>query len=561
VEESVVKNKTNAINKTGSRSMNGFGLGVGIITAMVMATSLTACLPQDEGGTVTQNGGNTSSSNPDFHSTPDPVNPTPTPPIPPTIPSPINSQPQEGIWIDSGALATQDPVMHLDIFKFEALKMKISLNGSCDGGLWQDYAETATVALTDSEQNRMELVSVRFTDYDQAPSGCFGAAILHDNKGPDILFTKYPLASIKEGEATQVIYDVTDAGVGVTSVTCTLNGVERPCASGRNIVDIPGAAAGVYTFAVNAVDYMGNANHNQISWQVTSVYRDITHDIHVNEYRKWDILFVIDNSGSMEYEQKSMANRTRNFLSVLHGLDWQIGVTTTDPRNINLGDGRFVPLTGRSGEYLLNSTMNEDQSQATLSQTLQRPEVGSGSEQAIYATYRVVERSQTAGSIQSQFFRQGAHFAVVLISDEDESDNQMKNDPQSLLSLVHNTFNGQKNFLFNSIITIPGDKACASTYGYSYGERFKVMTDLTSGVVGSVCASDYASQMTGIAEKIRAMAQTFTLSCVPVAGTTVTITRDGAAVTDPYTLDGVKLSFAQSILPGDYRLTYHCLKE
>ena len=78
--------------------------------------------------------------------------------------------------------------------------------------------------------------------------------------------------------------------------------------------------------------------------------------------------------------------------------------------------------------------------------------------------------------------------------------------------------------------------------------------------MGSVCASDYAGQVTGIADKIRAMAQSFTLSCVPIVSFGVQIYLNGVVVNDPYTLDGVKLSFPVSIAPGDYQLKYHCLK-
>ncbi len=319
-------------------------------------------------------------------------------------------------------------------------------------------------------------------------------------------------------------------------------------------------AAGNYTFEITAVDKFGFSKSQSVNWTVTASQRTVNHAITVAEYRKWDILFIIDNSGSMQYEQRNMGERTRNFLNVLHGLDWQIAVTTTDPNNIALGDGRFIPLTGLSNQFILNSTMNETQAQTVLSNTLQRPETGSGNEQGIRSTYRVVERSVTSGNPQhTNFFRSGAHFAVVLISDEDESANTTKNDPQSLVSLVHSTFNGQKNFLFNSIITVPGDTACRSTNGYGYGDRYKIMSELTGGVIGSVCESDYAGQVTGIANNIRNMAKSFTLSCLPVPGTEITITKNGLPFSASTSLNGLQLIFAEAIEPADYVLTYKCL--
>jgi len=531
-----------------------FVLGISLL-------GLTACLPEGETGTVTP--GQISATQPDFDTQPDPAPPPPVAEEPPVLPpAPDNSADGDGIVINNGDAHTPSYSLHLQISKFEALQMKLSLNANCEGGDFVEYSTTANLQLTENQSNRRVYVSAQFLDYDGYPSSCFVDEILHDNKGPDILFQKYPLQSINEGERTELIYDVTDQASDVASVECRLNGVARPCSAGRTIVQIPGAAAGTYTFEITAVDSLGFSSRSAIQWDVTAVTRSIIHDINISEYRKWDILFVIDNSGSMAYEQKNMAERTRNFLSVLRGLDWQIAITTTDPGTKPVGgDGKFLELTGRKGEFLLNSNMGEANAQKLLSDTLQRPEIGSGNEQGIRSTYRVVERSLTGGSTHAQFFRSGAHFAVVLISDEDESANTTKNDPQSLLNFISSTYSGQKNFLFNSIITIPGDTACRKTYGYAYGERYKIMSELTGGVIGSVCASDYASQVTGVAERIRSMAQAFTLNCVPVQERGVRIYRDGVLVTEPYVLDGVRLSFAQAILPGQYRLEYSCLKD
>src|SRR5690606_4781259 len=116
-----------------------------------------------------------------------------------------------------------------------------------------------------------------------------------------------------------------------------------------------------------------------------------------------DILIVIDNSGSMEYEQRNMAQRVSNFLSILQGLDWRIAVTTTDPTSTSktnsdktqpskVSDGLFLPIAGLNNQFYIDSTMNPVEAQTRLGNTLQRPETGSGSEQAINATYRVIER-------------------------------------------------------------------------------------------------------------------------------------------------------------------------
>lgn len=524
-----------------------------ILIVFVSAT-VVGCLPQNESGSVTDSGNTGAGTGrpPDFTVTPDPIDtPTPT-----EVPSPGDSQ-ISSVVIDGGALWTSAPSISVSLNYSEAKQYRLSLGPDCHNGDWTDMQSNVSVAIPAHDRNRLVQVAVQFLDYDNYPTVCLNASILHDDRGPEILFTKYPLASVDEGVATQLAYEVKDLASEVVSMTCSLNSIVRPCAPGLGTADIPGLIPGDYTFTISAVDSRGFQSEASVSWTVTSLTRTLKHNIEISEYRKWDILFIVDNSGSMAYEQKNMAERTKNFLSVLRGLDWQIAVTTTDPRNVNLGDGRFIPVTA-SGDFILTSAVDEVEAQARLSATLQRPETGSGSEQGIRSTYRVVERSRDG--VHKEFFRDGAHFAVVLISDEDESANTDKNDPELLLKKIGDTFDNQKNFLFNSIITVPGDTKCRSTDGYSYGERYKMISDLTGGVIGSVCESDYAAQISGIAQKIRNMAQSLTLSCLPIAGEPIVITRNGVAVTDAFTVNGVTISFANAIQPGNYELTYKCLR-
>lgn len=541
-----------------------------ITTGLILAFSLVGCLPTIEGETVQVDTAGTGTKDPGFSTVPDESGSAgTTPDAIPTNPVP-GSAPvasiTEGILINGGAQFTSSNNLNLSIYKEESLLMKLTANGNCQGGTWVNYEERINFELPQELQNQEVNLSVRFSDLDGSRSGCYTAAILHDNAGPEILFQKYPEVSVQEGIPVEIVYNVTDGGSGVDQVTCALNGFVKSCTGGRTVVNIPGAAPGYYTFEVTATDKVGFASKKSVTWVVVSVGRRITHDIRVSEYRKWDILIVDDNSGSMSYEQRSMASRTRNFLSILRGLDWQIAVTTTDQRTSRscIGcDGAFIELSSLSGKFILNSSMmDEANAQAVLSQTLQRREVGSASEQGIRSVYRVIERSLSGlDPVHAQFIRADANLAVVLISDEDESANTPKNDPQNLLNLVKEKYNSQKNFIFNSIITVPGDTACRTSYGATYGERYKVMTQLTGGVMGSVCESDYAVQMTGIAENIKSMAKSFTLNCVPMTERGVSVLHNGVAINNAFTVSGVKLTFDQPIEPGNYQLVYYCLNQ
>ena len=455
---------------------------------------------------------------------------------------------------------TKDGFVDLHMITLDRNQMKVSFDPSCSSGTWETWEENKTYQIPPNLLNSRVRVSVQFKDFDNGVKDCNVISFTHDNQGPSIIFKKYPAATILPGTDVEIQAEVTDDYGQPKNVKCIFQGVPQNCYAGLNDVKISQLPVGQYKFEVTAEDDLGNVSSSAVLWAVEVATLSVEQKVTVNDYKKVDILFVIDNSGSMEYEQKNMAKRTANFLSVLRGLDYNIAITTTDPVHKTLGDGRLVQLTNGGGKYLITSSMPEAEAQTLLSNTLQRSEQGSGSEQGIRAAYRLVERYKANEATPKSFFRDGAQFSVVLISDEDESDNTEKNDPLKLVQLISSTFNSQKRFNYHSIITRPGDTACRSTYGYAYGERYKTMSELTGGLIGDVCASDYASQVQDAAEGIRNLLKTITLNCVPLVDRGITIKREGVIVTNTYQVEGVNLKFNQELEPGSYQIDYKCLK-
>ncbi len=487
------------------------------------------------------------------------------------LPNQGTLQPEFRFTIDNGRPYTEGEEITLSISTDlpTYLYYKISPNENCEGGTWVglDESLSAEVKVTNFLRNSNNQYSVRFKDVDSTPADCLKASIVHDNQGPDILFTKYPMAILEEGASSEIIAEVKDVSP-IMAVTCSMNSISKNCLAGTNIIQLSQLPAGQYHFSITATDIHGHSNSKSISWTVVNKAKLLTQTVLIKDDRKVDVLIVIDNSGSMEYEQRSMGNRVKNMLSVLRGLDYRIAVTTTDPgatRTSNgikyYGDGDLIPISGQTGKLWIDSLMDESVAQQSLSQTLQRPETGSGSEQAIRATYRFIERATTPSSSSiSTFFREGANFATLVISDEDESANTEKNDPEKLLQLIASKFSGQKAFSWHSIITKPGDLSCKNTHGATYGERYKKITNLTGGILGSVCEADYATQVSGVATEIRNLIKNITLSCEPLSGYSIQVIRNGVAYAVPFTLEGLNLKFASELEPGEYKVDYACLK-
>jgi hypothetical protein len=468
------------------------------------------------------------------------------------------------ISINNGAPYTATRNVSLQIQRDQALKMKVSLTADCRCGTWEDYAPSKNIDLAGVAGSQP--VSVQFKDYDNSVSQCATARINLDNLAPVIAITADSSNAYGAGDSSSFSFTVADpspgAGVGSCKVKSS-TGTNQDCnlSNGVGSVSFANQAAGSYTLEVTAADVLGNSATQKITWTMKAAYRSIAQSYAVKAENKVDILFVIDNSGSMEYEQQSMAARMSNFMSQINGLDYKIAVTTTDPSNQTYGAGNIVKIKGLTNQYVITPDLGLATAQKVLGDTVQRTETGSGSEQGIYGTYRAIERSIAAtASPNKGFFRDGAGLAVVLISDEDESATAPKNIPANLVSLVKNTWTN-KNFAFHSIITRPNDSICKKTYGATYGTVYAQMSALTGGIVGDVCASDYGSQLAGMGQSVQQMVKTIALDCAPIGDvrSSVQVKLNGSAYAGSYEVQGTKLVFDANLPAGDYALSYQCL--
>ncbi|MFN3454307.1 MAG: hypothetical protein ACK41T_05050 [Pseudobdellovibrio sp.] len=80
--------------------------------------------------------------------------------------------------------------------------------------------------------------------------------------------------------------------------------------------------------------------------------------------------------------------------------------------------------------------------------------------------------------------------------------------------------------------------------------------------MGSVCATDYAAQVEGIAKGIKESLKAVTLACSPIvnAQNTVKVTVDGALYTDNFKIQGMNIIFDHALPHGKVRFNYSCLK-
>lgn len=287
---------------------------------------------------------------------------------------------------------------------------------------------------------------------------------------------------------------------------------------------------------------------------------------------KVDILLVIDNSQSMIDERAELADRLDGFVQNLDasGIDWQMCFLTTHVVG-NPDAGLARKWSGLNKIVLDKNTTDRVQVFAdSINGVPQGSSTdGSGREQGIGATYEALAKSQNQSC-----FRSDSGLAVIVLSDEDElscggrcqdgSELSLKNLPETLISTVNEKFLGKKPFTFHSIVIRPQDQACLmmqEDQGYDayVGEVYAEISKKSGGILGNICASEYASQLQIIGERIGETLSSYSLDCAPVAGS-LEVFVQGVKTTN-FQLLGNKLIFNPELGPNTQLSgKYRCLQ-
>lgn len=234
-----------------------------------------------------------------------------------------------------------------------------------------------------------------------------------------------------------------------------------------------------------------------------------------------------------------MAKRFPNFISNIQGLDYQIGITTTDlsgPKGSGWAtDGRLVTFTGSTINILTPTTPDAEK---LFLNTIQRAEtVGctakktcpSANEQPLRA---IIEAINLRHTDNVGFFRDGVDLAVVILSDEDEmSDGLSRNATHAadVTTAFKAAFSDTKKFMSHAIIIKPKDKKCldaqikASGVGY-YGNLINSLSTVTGGRSYSICDTDYGKHMSSISQDVLKLVSSFEIGFEVKPGTTPTVT-------------------------------------
>lgn len=267
-----------------------------------------------------------------------------------------------------------------------------------------------------------------------------------------------------------------------------------------------------------------------------------------NESKKLDILWVIDNSGSMEDEQSTLGTNFSAFIDnfITKDVDFKMAITTTDTSS-SWKKGLMVKYSDKK----LTSEMAQNDPSGFKSDFRNLVKVGtggSGHEKGLEASEGFMDR------YAKTFLRKDAYLAVVVISDEED---QSSKDVQKYTDYLK-TFKSTGGLIkLYSIVDVNNTNCCDK--GVTTGsERYKLASKNTAGLIGNI-RDDFYNVLSTMGDSIIKLLGSFALAHKPIEGS-LKVYVNGVLSRD-YTYDDAthSIKFKENLLPpegAEIKVTY-----
>ncbi len=302
--------------------------------------------------------------------------------------------------------------------------------------------------------------------------------------------------------------------------------------------------------------------------------------------RKLDVLWIIDNSGSMQTSQNELTSNFTSFISrfkqkqydfnmAVNGTDaWQglFDLKPTQVDNMLFRDGADcdrpnqtppVSIHTHSQQFILNNQTVDIQNVFVQNATLSI--CGTGNERALQSIEATLADARNFG-----FRRAGAYLAIIIVGDEDDLSSILADkvidgdysDP-NLIPVQHyvdylDGLVGKGNYSVSTIaIDTPECKTEKDLDGFnrSIGTRMFELATLTGGVKASLC-SDSGTSLNLISDTIAKVTSQFLLEREPLIATIKAVVNNVVIPNDPtngwtYNPETKILTFNGSSMPNE----------
>jgi hypothetical protein len=288
---------------------------------------------------------------------------------------------------------------------------------------------------------------------------------------------------------------------------------------GSTAFDVGFRADAISSYA-GAVEMVATFNSQQQTYVIGLLGRGDLDATQVDNFEqlgkpKVDILWVIDNSGSMGEEQASLAMNFQAFIEFAEAqeIDYQIAVTTTD---VDSGgeQGRFVPIGGNNR---IVTPQTQPSPNAVFGQNSNVGTIGSAFEQGLEAAYMALS-PPAINADNMGFLRTDAVLSIIFVSDEvDQSPQTVDFYTNFFLSIK-----GFRNTNLFSASSIVGDTpgGCTGPGGNADdGARYVEVSRRTGGIFQSICTTDWSRALEELSSTAFGFKSRFFLSNQPVIST------------------------------------------
>lgn len=273
--------------------------------------------------------------------------------------------------------------------------------------------------------------------------------------------------------------------------------------------------------------------------------------------RKVDVLFIDDNSSSMDAMQSSLGDRFSTFSAAMSGIDWTAGITTTDCSTGPYGIcGTLLTMAGTGSNVLLPTTPSLS---TVFRNTIVRPEtVGclvradcpSGDSTPLRSLLTAMQKSTT---VNVGFFRPDATLAVVMLTNADENNvapTPSSITPANVIDQFQALWGAAKPFTVYTIAVLQGDSSCLTQQQAgglaTYGTYPISLAQMTGGFSQSICSPNYTPVLQAIGDDLQGTPNVVRLAHVPRAGSLVVTLTPASSI--GWSLNGDTITF-NSVLP------------
>ncbi len=206
---------------------------------------------------------------------------------------------------------------------------------------------------------------------------------------------------------------------------------------------------------------------------------------------KVDILFVIDNSGSMDVHQNNLASNVEKFTAGIQNnaiLDYHIGVTTTSVDEFRIpGYGGWL-----SGSPLFVERTTPNAMQA-LANNMHVGIDGSATEAVFQPVVMAFDPANLTGHNRG-FYRPEAQLVVVFITDAE--DQSVSTGPEQLIQFLTDLKGGDLSQVLSYAVYVPSSVVgCPRDQGMTLPLRIEDFLDLAKAKAFSLCDPDFGKKL------------------------------------------------------------------